>query len=280
MVIAILSGKGGTGKTLLSVNLAMVSGKSNYIDCDVEEPNGHLYLKPEVTYKDQMKVKIPEVDQDKCIACKKCVEFCNFNALAHTGKKLLVFEDICHSCGGCLLVCPTGAFKEKDKTIGHIESGHSGLVNVYSGWLNPGQASGIPLIKRLMKEAEESPRDIIFIDSPPGSSCLVMESIALADYCLLVAEPSIFGAHNLAMVHELVQLFNKKHGLVLNKYTDQENPSEKYALKNSLKILGKIPYDQKLGLLNSEGKIAAEEDQGYRKIFSSILERIVKELEE
>ncbi len=277
MVIAILSGKGGTGKTFLSVNLAMVSGDCDYVDCDVEEPNGHLYLKPEITYKDQVKVKIPQVNQDKCIACKKCVGFCNFNALAHTGKKLLVFEDICHSCGGCLLVCPSGALSEKSKEIGHLELGKRDSLNVYSGWLKPGQASGVPIIKRLLKEAEKRPQKLTFIDSPPGSSCLVMESIARADYCLLVAEPSVFGAHNLAMVHELVQLFKKDCGLILNKYSDQVNPSEKYALEKGIKILGKIPFDQKLGLLNSEGKIAVNEEQKYREVFSSILEKVVKE---
>ena len=277
MVIAILSGKGGTGKTLLSVNLAKLSAESNYLDCDVEEPNGHLYLKPQVTYRDQIMVRIPKVDQEKCTACKKCVEFCNFNALAHTGKRLIVFEDICHSCGGCVLLCPSQAFTEVDKEIGHIEIGKSGQVNVFSAWLKPGQASGVPLIKRLLEESEKLSSKSVFIDSPPGSSCLVMESISQADYCLLVAEPSIFGAHNLAMVHELVEIFEKPHGVVLNKYGQKENPSEAYAIEKGIKILGKIPYDEELGRLNSDGKILVEESKEYREIFTSLLENIVKE---
>ena len=138
MKIAVLSGKGGTGKTLVSVNLAYSAKNSSYIDCDVEEPNGYLYLKPKIEMTKEVTVKIPEVDQQKCINCKKCVEFCNFNALAHTGEKLLIFDDICHSCGGCVIICPVDALTEIDKTVGRVEVGQSEHVSVFTGILNIG----------------------------------------------------------------------------------------------------------------------------------------------
>ena len=279
MKIAVLSGKGGTGKTFVSVNLAYSAENSSYIDCDVEEPNGYLYFKPKNLIIKQITVKIPFVDQEKCIACKKCVNFCNFNALAYTGKKLLVFEDICHSCGGCTLVCPVGAISEKDKDIGKIEIGDNGKVSVFTGILNIGEASGIPVIKGLMNDADKKNKDINIIDCPPGSACIVMESINDADYCILVAEPSIFGAHNLEMVYELVTLFKKPVGVILNKYSEGINPSEIFCNENGINVLGKIDYNEEIGNLNSEGNIIAAEKEEYKKLFSSLLEKIVKEVE-
>lgn len=279
MKIAVLSGKGGTGKTLVSVNLAYSAENSSYIDCDVEEPNGYLYFKPKNLIIKQITVKIPFADQEKCIACKKCVNFCNFNALAYTGKRMLVFEDICHSCGGCTLVCPVGAISEKDKDIGKIEIGESGNVSVFTGILNIGEASGIPVIKGLMSEVEKENKDINIIDCPPGSACIVIESINDADYCILVAEPSIFGAHNLEMVYELVTLFKKPVGVILNKYSEGINPSEIFCNENGINVLGKIDYNEEIGNLNSEGNIIAAEKEEYKKLFSSLLEKIVKEVE-
>lgn len=278
MKIAVLSGKGGTGKTLVSVNLAYSAGISNYIDCDVEEPNGFLYFNPEKGNTKEIKVKIPSVDQEKCIGCRKCVNFCNFNALAYTGKKLLVFEDICHSCGGCILVCPAGAIAEKYKSIGKIEIGNSGNISVFTGILNIGEASGVPLIKELMKESDKKNNYINIVDCPPGSACIVMESIKDADYCLLVAEPSVFGAHNLEMVYELVKLFNKPAGVILNKYSEGINPSEIFCNENNINILGKIYYSEEIGKLNSEGNIIANEKEEFKKVFSSLLEKIVREV--
>lgn len=279
MKIAVLSGKGGTGKTLVSVNLAYSAENSSYIDCDVEEPNGFLYFKPKKIKTKEINVKMPFVDQEKCIGCRKCVNFCNFNALAYTGKRLLVFEDICHSCGGCTLVCPVGAISEKEKDIGKIEIGESGNVSVFTGILNIGEASGIPVIKGLMSEVEKENKDINIIDCPPGSACIVMESINDADYCILVAEPSIFGAHNLEMVYELVTLFKKPLGIILNKYSEGINPSEIFCNEKNINILGKIGYSEEIGNLNSEGNIIAAEKEEYKNLFSSLLEKIVKEVE-
>jgi MinD superfamily P-loop ATPase len=273
MRIAVLSGKGGTGKTFISVNMAAAAGKSIYMDCDVEEPNGYLFFKPEKVICRNVSVRIPSADMEKCTECRICTDFCRFNALVSIKGKLLVFDEVCHSCGGCLLVCPTKALSEKDKTVGEIRIGVSGKVNVLTGILNIGEASGIPIIKELMKETDRC-REDVFTDCPPGSACIVMESIKDADYCVLVAEPTLFGVHNLNMVHELVKLFNKPCGVVLNKCMDGENPAEDYCTAHGVNILAKIPFDRELGEFNSNALIAARESQKYRELFSMLNQHI------
>ncbi|NLY36773.1 MAG: AAA family ATPase [Tissierellia bacterium] len=276
MKIAVLSGKGGTGKTFLSVNLAAVAKKSIYLDCDVEEPNGYLFLKPVDEGKKDIKVLIPVVDEKLCNGCKKCVDFCAFNALAYTGRELMIFEKICHSCGGCKLVCPEKALSEKERAIGRVKKGRTGEILVYTGILNPGEASGTMIIDALLEEVKDE-EGLVFIDAPPGSACVVMESIKDADYCILVAEPSIFGVHNLEMVHELVELFKKPFGVVLNKCTDGENPSEIYCLEKDIKVLGKIPFSYELGALTSAGEIVANKNKEYYKLFSALLKEVQDE---
>lgn len=276
MKIAVLSGKGGTGKTFVSVNLAASSQKACYIDCDVEEPNGHLFLKPQESVKKDVTVKIPVIDNDKCNGCRTCINFCKFNALAYVGNKIKVFENVCHSCGGCALLCPQKAISEKNKSIGVIEQGKSQNVDVLTGILNTGEASGVPIIKELIDRIDKK-TDLTIIDCPPGSACVVMESIKEADYCVLVAEPTQFGTHNLAMVYELVKLFNKPFGVVLNKCIDDENPSEEFCIKNDVSILQKIPFDNKLGKINSNGLIVSREMAKYKDIFSKLLKKIAKE---
>lgn len=277
MKIAVLSGKGGTGKTLISVNLAASAKESIYIDCDVEEPNGHLFFKPVNIEKEYVTVKVPFVDEELCTGCMKCVDFCGFNALAYAGGKLKIFEDICHSCGGCMLVCPEKALAEKDLVIGQVQKGDSGNVTVYSGFLKPGEPSGTPIIGRLLSEGKRENDCLTFIDCPPGSACIVMDSIKDADYCVLVAEPTLFGAHNLEMVWELVELFNKPYGVVLNKCQDGDNPSEAFCKEKEIKILGRIDYDQELGELNSNGEIVARVSEKYKAVFSTLLENVIKE---
>lgn len=278
MKIAVLSGKGGAGKTLLSVNMAAVAEDSKYIDCDVEEPNGHLFLKPENVIKKDVTVKKPLVDSELCTGCRKCVEFCRFNALAYINNKLIVFEEICHSCGGCILLCPEKALSEVEKPIGRIEKGMSENISVITGILNTGVPSGVPIIEEILEEELED-KGTTIIDCPPGSACIVMESIKDADYCVLIAEPTIFGAHNLSMVYELVQLFGKEHGVVLNKCLDGKNPAEEFCIESGIKIIGRIPFDKELGNLNSNALIAAKENQKYEKLFSDILKNVAKEVE-
>lgn len=280
MNIAVLSGKGGTGKTLLSVNMAATSKSAIYIDCDVEEPNGYLFFKPEEIVEENVSVKIPEVDKELCSGCRKCVDFCKFNALAFIKKAPIVFGDICHSCGGCSLLCPENAITEKDKVIGKIEKGKSQGIDVCTGILNTGEVSGVPIIEKLLEENRATDNEkLSIIDCPPGSACIVMESIKDADFCVLVAEPTAFGAHNLEMVYELVSLFGKPFGVVLNKCLDGENPSEEFCKEKGIKILGRVPFEKELGELNSNAKIAARESERYNKLFKNILETVKGEVQ-
>ncbi|MEA4900886.1 ATP-binding protein [Desulfitobacterium sp.] len=279
MRIAVLSGKGGTGKTLVSVNLAAIAKASTYIDCDVEEPNGHLLFKPEGIQEEEIPVKIPKVNHELCNGCRKCIDFCKFNALAYIKNKLIVFDEVCHSCGGCIMLCPEKALIEKEKIIGKVQKGTSNAVTIYTGILNTGEASGIPIIKRLLAEENPEANKQTFIDCPPGSACIVMESIKDADYCILVAEPTLFGVHNLNMVYKLVKLFNKPFGVVLNKCLEEENPAEKFCLEKNIKILDRIPFDTNLGTLNSNAKIAVRKNKKYRDMFSSLLKTVTKEVQ-
>ncbi len=275
--VAVLSGKGGTGKTLVSVNLAAVAGDAVYVDCDVEEPNGQLFFKPEITNSEVISVKLPEIDENRCDGCRICVDFCKFNALAFIKNKPVIFKDVCHSCGGCALLCPRHAIKEVEKEIGVIQSGTSGRVQVHAGALNPGEASGVPMVKALHKTYAAERERPVFIDCPPGSACIVMESIKDADYCVLVAEPTVFGVHNLKMVCELADVFHKPHGVVLNKCLMAENPAETFCRKHQVPVLGRIPFDSKLGKLNSGAKIAARESEHYRELFSGLLNTVSEE---
>lgn len=272
MKIAVLSGKGGTGKTFVSVNLALAMDNATYVDCDVEEPNGHLYLNPVWTKKEKIYKQLPVVDQDKCIGCKICTEFCQFNALALTHKQLMVFEDICHSCGGCEMVCPVAAITEKSHEVGCIKTGYFLNTKVLTGMLNTKEPSGIPIIKQMIKTVKDE--EHVVIDCPPGSACTVMESIQEADYCLLVAEPTRFGSHNLEMVHELASLYNKPLGVVLNKTSKGNNPSRQYCMDHQILILGEIPYDHHLAAQLSEGIIVSLKEEKYHKLFMEILIRI------
>jgi MinD superfamily P-loop ATPase len=274
--VAVLSGKGGTGKTLVSVNLAVVSENSTYIDCDVEEPNGHIFFRPVINEEYDVKVKIPVCNDSKCLGCRDCVEFCNFNALAYVNRKLMIFDEICHSCGGCMLVCKYDAIYEKDKTIGVIKSGMSLGTKVISGIMNTGEESGTPIINELIKRGNVSGR--LFIDCPPGTSCSVIESIRDADICVIVTEPTVLGLHDFKMILELVNKLDKPYGIVLNKCTDGYNPSKQFCLDENLSILAEIQYDNDIAKLNSDGEILVRRDTRFRELFAGLLADIEQEV--
>lgn len=278
MKIAVLSGKGGVGKTLVSVNLAAAANKSVYIDCDVEEPNGHLFFKPESVKSSNVYVKLPEVNEKRCNGCRICVDFCKYNALAYTQNRLMIFDEVCHHCGGCILFCPEKALKEGCKIVGEVQEGQSENVRVITGVMDIGVASGIPIIKELSKAGKET-NGPTFIDCPPGSSCIVMESIKDVDYCIMVAEPTLFGVHNLRMVYELVKLFEKPYGVILNKCQEGDNPAEKFCIEKGINILGRIPFDGELGTMNSKALISARESAKYRDLFTSLLQAALKEVQ-
>ena len=215
MTVAVLSGKGGTGKTFLSVNLAAAAEQAVYIDCDVEEPNGRLFLRPRAVEQRAVTTPLPAFDGARCDGCRRCVDFCRFHALVYVKGKPMVFPDVCHACGGCSLVCPQGAVREEARTVGAVETGARDGIQVVTGILNTGEASAVPVIRAALA-AGLGQEDTTIIDCPPGSSCSVMESVAQADYCVLLTEPTAFGLHNLRVVQELVTLLGKPRGVVLN----------------------------------------------------------------
>lgn len=271
MKIAVLSGKGGAGKTLIAVNLAAAAGKGSYVDCDVEEPNGRLFLNPQEIQKKTVSTLLPSFDPEKCTGCRKCVDFCRFNALIYIKEKPLVFAEVCHSCGGCAMICPEKAIREEKRPVGQIEIGTHGKLRVVTGILNPGEASGVPVIKAVQKEVSENP---VILDCPPGSACSVMESVSDADYCILVAEPTAFGFHNFCMVHELAVLLGKNCGVVINKMDMPYEPLEQYCIAHNLPILARIPYNEKIARLAGRGEIICEQDKKMKKMFREILGKI------
>lgn len=277
MKIAVLSGKGGTGKTFVSVNLAVVSKTATYIDCDVEEPNGRLFLRPQEVRTETVNTRLPQFDEKKCTACRKCVDVCRFHALAFIKNKPIVFPDVCHACGGCSLICPVEAVTEKKRPIGVVEYGTHEQVRVVTGILNLGEASGVPVIK-LALEQSDSPDTLTVIDCPPGSACSVMESVQSADYCILVTEPTAFGLHNFQMVYELVSLLHKPCGVVINKAEQAYAPIDEFFDQHSLNVLCRIPYSENLSRIGARAEIACEQDEELAQVFRTLLETVQTEV--
>ena len=277
MNITVLSGKGGTGKTFVAVNLALAGRKSTYLDCDVEAPNGYLFLKPNNVEIYDSEVLQPEFDAEKCTGCRKCVDFCKFNALAFI-KIPRLFPELCHSCGGCEMVCKYDAIKEVPKKKGEVQVGYHGDVKVVTGFLSEGEASGVSVIEDTLKHMEG---DLNIIDSPPGSACNTTAAVGPTGYCLLVAEPNAFGLHNFRMVVELAEIFEKKIGVIINKCDPDEiadNMIKTYCEEKGLKILDTIAYDDELAKSNARGIAALEASDKLAKRFSDILENIEKEV--
>lgn len=277
MIIAVLSGKGGTGKTLISVNLAAAADRAAYVDCDVEEPNGRLFFRPDRLEEITVTTRLPDFDAALCTGCRKCVDFCRFNALVHIKTKPLVFPEVCHSCGGCALVCPSGAVSEIERTVGVVERGRSGQVDVISGILNLGEASAVPVIRAALRAGLVSSAPITVVDCPPGSSCSVMESVSEADYCLLVAEPTAFGLHNFRMVHQLVTLLGKPCGVILNKEDSPYPLLEDYCREHHLPIHLRIPYSRELAQITASGNIAVGKDLRLKEELTALLHRLREE---
>ena len=277
MKIAVLSGKGGAGKTFVAVNLAVCSNNASYIDCDVEEPNGRLFLKPQNVKSVEVTTPIPQFDEEKCDGCRKCVDFCKFNALIYIKNKPMLFNEVCHACGGCEIVCPNGAVTEGKRPIGKIDIGMHNGINVITGILNIGEASGIKVIEKAQEIGFEN-CDTAIIDCPPGSACSVMESVMDADYCVLVAEPTAFGFHNFKMVHELVSLLKKPCGVIINKEDTAYAPLYDYCKNNNLDILATIPYDKGIANLIASGEIISEHNDRIKAIFKSVIDKIGESL--
>ena len=269
MNIAILSGKGGTGKTTVSTNLAITLG-FNYVDCDVEEPNGFIFLNPSILKQEDVMVEYPVIDQEKCNLCGACVKVCQFNALANTGKEIVVFNKLCHDCGACKIVCKQNALTYEKRTTGKVESGTTESITCHRGILNVGEPMAVPVIRTLLGGL---PDENHLIDCPPGTSCNVVTALRYADAAILVTEPSEFGLHDLKMALELVKLYQIPYGIVINKDDGKENIIRKYCKSSDTTLLGSIPYSMEAAVLYSRGSMLCV-DPSYRVNFYAITEKM------
>ena len=259
MKIAIASGKGGTGKTTVAVNLAWVMAERGvavqYLDCDVEEPNGHLFLNPCIESSEPVGIPVPVVDESKCNGCRKCAEACQYRAIAVL-KKPLVFAELCHGCGGCTLACPTGAIREEPRPIGVVETGVSGRIQFAQGRLNVGEAMSPPLIRAVKKKAQSW--GVVLMDAPPGTSCPVVATLRGADYVLLVTEPTPFGLNDLRLAVETVRELQLPFGVFVNREDGGDRRVHEYCDVERIAILGTLPDDRRAAEVYSRGQLLAQ----------------------
>ncbi len=272
MKIAVLSGKGGTGKTTISTNLATLLKGKTLVDCDVEEPNAHLFFDIKDRVEEPVYTEFPSVDMDRCTLCGKCGEFCNFNAILPAKNRVLVFKESCHACGGCAIVCPENAITYGKREIGKIHSGVSnkGLPITY-GALNVGELSGVKVIEELLKSVKGKQ---IIIDSPPGTSCATVAAVEMADFAIIVTEPTPFGVSDMKMVVEMLTELKIPFGLVINKAGLGNNEIYEYAKQKQIMIIGKIPFDKKIAKSYSTGELISETIPEVKEHFTNIIKNL------
>lgn len=280
MKIAVLSGKGGTGKTTVSVNFAKVLStrfKVQLLDSDVEEPNAHLFFDVQFTQEESVQIMLPVIDQDKCIHCGKCAEVCQFGAIMSFPSRVTVFEKLCHGCGACSIACPSEAIFEKPKELGVVKIGTiDEHFSFGMGILNIGELSGVRIIRQLKKHTDESAQ-VVLIDSSPGTSCPVVESLRGTDFAVLVTEPTTFGLHDLKLAVELVQSMGIPAGIIVNRETQKSTLIDDYSRESKVPIILRIPFDRQIAVLYSMGKLFVDSSRKWEKKFLDMYETI-KEL--
>jgi MinD superfamily P-loop ATPase len=273
--VSVISGKGGAGKTTVAVNLALSSGCScQFVDCDVEEPNGKIFLLPRVERLEYVPVPVPLIDRNLCNYCGKCAQFCVFNAIAVVKEKILLFEKLCRGCGGCFLICPEGAISEGKRNIGIIRYGEVEHIKFIEGELNPGEEMTQSIIYE-MKNNMDKFRPAI-IDSPPGLCPSLVEAINDTDYCIIVAEPTISGFHDMNLSVELLENLSIPFGIVINKEVKNISLIQDYCRMKGLEILLSIPYDREIACLYSRGIPFSMELPDWRNKFRDMFHNIIK----
>lgn len=277
MIISIASGKGGTGKTLVATNLAWaVDGEIRLLDCDVEEPNAHLFIKPVVETVEDFNVDVPEVDTNKCTYCGQCAEICQFKAIAVLPDTVLTFPELCHSCGGCFEVCPEDALIRGERNIGVIEKGNIGDIRFVNGRLRIGEAMAPPLIMAVKADIQAD--GLTLIDSPPGTSCPVIAAMRGTDFVLMVTEPTPFGLHDLKLAVEAVKTLKIPCGIIINRADLGTDDTEVYAGQENIPILMKIPFERRIAEVYSRGQLIVDAFPEWKEKFSALpgaIEKII-----
>lgn len=304
MRIAIASGKGGTGKTTLATSLALsLAAQAReiscmqpgglpvraplFLDCDVEAPNAHLFLKPELAQSQKVGLLIPQVDETRCTHCGLCSRICAYHAIAVIRKKTLVFAQLCHGCGSCTLLCPEGAISEQMNVMGILERGFTPQgIDFAHGVLNIGEAMAVPVIRQLKRWASPQPGQVVILDAPPGTSCPVVETVRGADYLILVTEPTPFGFHDLKMAVEVARQLDIPVGVVINRdgifgtKQDFNAVVDAYCLQQELPVLLRIPFDREIAEGVAQGKTLVEIQPHYLAVLQAVFARITGEVAE
>lgn len=273
-IIAIASGKGGTGKTTVAASLAYVIKGSMYVDCDVEEPNGHLMLHVDFENEKPVYKMLPNIDSNLCTMCNTCVEVCEFNALINLKTEIVLVHEMCHGCGACSYFCPEKAITEIEKEIGVVRKGISGVTKntCYDGLLNIGEATAVPLINAVRKNKNK--HGYTFVDAPPGTSCSMVEAVKDSDFCILVTESTPFGLNDLKLAVEVLRLLKIPFGVIINKHDPSFEAMDRYLNDESIQTLLKIPFDKNIAEHYSRGVLPVAFSEELAKAFKKIPEKI------
>ena len=279
MKLAILSGKGGTGKTTVATNLAKSlvdrGHRVHLVDLDVEEPNDHIFFNVKVIETEDVNLLIPVVDENSCILCGECSRVCQFGAIITFSDRVKVFESLCHGCGVCKMVCPTSAIREEPRKIGEIRRGKAlnGKMDFTMGIMELGEKTGVPIIRKIKRDMKND-HDVVILDSPPGTSCPVVEAMRKVDFAILVTEPTTFGLHDLKLAYNLVREMGIPSGVIVNRSEGVGDVVEKFTKDVNLPLLMRIPFDRKIAELYSTGKLFVEELKGWGERFNDLFLKI------
>jgi MinD superfamily P-loop ATPase len=282
MILAVASGKGGTGKTMVATNLALAVPGTQYIDCDVEEPDGHIFLHPEIREQRPVNVPLPQIHEDLCTLCGECTKACEFNALALSGRRVLVFADLCHGCGVCSYVCPEkGAISETERRVGEVASGvvrtgNGADMAFAQGTLDVGQPTAVPVIRAVKQSADAA--KVVILDAPAGTACPMVATVRGADFCLLVTEPTPFGLSDLRLAVDVIRQLDIPCGVVLNRCDSGDHFVAQYCREAAIPILMEIPFSRDLAVAYSRGVPWVQEAPEYAEPFRALFDTIVTEI--
>jgi MinD superfamily P-loop ATPase len=273
--VVVASGKGGTGKTTVAVNFALSSGDAQLLDCDVEEPDGHLFLGVEGELVEEVVLPVARVDESRCSLCGECARVCQFNAIAVLGTHVMVFDQLCHGCGACAVACPEDAVFEEDRRVGELRRGKRDGVELMWGALDVGEPMATPIIRRLKEVAGNGRLQIV--DAPPGTACPVVETIRGADYCVLVTEPTPFGRYDLSLAVDLIRELRVPCGVIVNRDRDDGGALDSYLNDQGIEVLLRVPDSLEIARLYARGIAFTEVMSGWRERFRQVLEDVTAE---